>query len=58
MNDQHVTQIEDDLDPDTPTGRRYQPRCSCTWAGTPTYDRKRAVKEADMHRTQEAVRGL
>ena len=58
MNNQHVTQIADDLDPDTPTGHRYQPHCSCTWIGTQTYDRKRAVKEAEMHRAQESVRKL
>lgn len=55
---QHVTKIDEDLDLDTPTGYRYQPRCSCGWVGVPDFDRKRAAKAADMHRMKEAVDAL
>lgn len=58
MNDQHVTTIDEDLDPDTPSGHRYQPRCRCGWVGVQTYERKRAVKEAEMHRAKAAVDSL
>ena len=58
MCEQHVTKIDEDLDPDTPTGHRYQVVCSCRWRGVPTYDRKCALKEADMHRMCEGVKDL
>jgi hypothetical protein len=58
VEDQHVTKIVEDLDPDTPTGHVYQARCSCHWWGTSTFNRKRAVHEADVHRAKEVVDAL
>ena len=58
MENQHVTTIDEDLDPDTPTGHRYQARCVCLWVGVQTFDRKRAVKDAEMHRSKAAVDSL